>query len=58
MKPDQIEIGKTYRMRGDSYLHVLIPRSGGSNDACTMFVERAAMSDLFPGEHRKKQGAA
>lgn len=33
----------------DSMLHVLIPRNHqGFNDACTMFVERAAMRDLFP----------
>lgn len=33
----------------DSYLHVLIPRDErGFNDTCTMFVERAAMRDLFP----------
>lgn len=32
----------------ESFLHVLIPRNKGFNDACTMFVERAAMRDLFP----------
>ena len=34
----------------DSFLHVLIPRDKkeGFNDTCTMFVERAAMRDLFP----------
>lgn len=33
----------------ESMLHTLIPRNdGGGNDVCTMFVERAAMRDLFP----------
>jgi hypothetical protein len=33
----------------DSFLHVLIPRDKqGWNERCTMFVERAAMRDLFP----------
>lgn len=31
----------------DSYLHVLIPREGSINGTCSMFVERAAMGDLF-----------
>ena len=35
----------------NSFLHVLIPRNEeGWNDRCTMFVERAAMRDLFPAE--------
>jgi hypothetical protein len=32
----------------DSFLHTLIPRNGGCNDRCTMFVERGAAHDLFP----------
>lgn len=41
----------------DSFLHVLIPRNkeGCFNEACTMFVERAAMRDLFPSPQESKQ---